>query len=315
MNDAKNHIQSLDTAHRGLLDIMLSSQSSSRTLPREKILYFQNKIFSFYEENKRQLPWRNTTDPYRVLLSELMLQQTQVSRVISYYEKWIARWPTLDALASASRAEVLKAWMGLGYNTRAVNLHKAVQKIIDEFDGDVLAAMKQYKEIPGVGRYTAHAVQIFSTNADLVTVDTNIRRIFIAEFHLSEDLSPGELWEYAEQCLPRGRSRDWHNALMDYGAIQQTAKKTGIRSLSQQTQFEGSDRQVRAAVLRLILSGPSSFETLHRAVGGEQKKLRKILRKMVDEELLVLQNTWYQVKDEIRTACISLICYVIGAGV
>ena len=110
--------------------------------------------------------------------------------------QWIARWPTLEALASASRAEVLKAWMGLGYNTRAVNLHKAVQKIVAEFDGDVIAAMKQYKEIPGVGRYTAQAVQIFSTNADLVTVDTNIRRIFIAEFHLSEDLSTRELWEY-----------------------------------------------------------------------------------------------------------------------
>ena len=266
-------------------------------LPQEDIQRFQKKVFSFYEKNKRQLPWRETTDPYKILLSELMLQQTQVSRVVLYYDKWIVRWPTLEDLASASRAEVLKAWMGLGYNTRAVNLHKTVQKIVTEFNGDVIAAMKQYQEIPGVGRYTAEAVQIFSTNANLVTVDTNIRRIFIAEFHLSEDLSTRELWEYAAQCLPLGRSREWHNALMDYGALHQTAKKTGICSVSQQSEFEGSDRQLRAAVLRLLLSGPSSFETIHQILGGDQIRLRKILAKMINEEILVLHNTCYQVNE------------------
>ena len=191
----------------------------------ERIQGFQKKVFSFYKKYGRELPWRKTTDPYKILTSELMLQQTQVNRVIPYYEEWIARWPTVGTLASASRAEVLSAWMGLGYNTRAVNLHKAVQKIVTEFDGDVVEAMRQYKEIPGVGRYTSQAVQIFSTNADLVTVDTNIRRIFISEFHLSEDISDRELWEFAETCLPRGKSREWHNALMDYGALFSYSKK------------------------------------------------------------------------------------------
>ncbi len=276
---------------------MLSSQRILRIISPEEIQRFQQKIFLFYHKNKRLLPWRNTTDPYKILLSELMLQQTQVSRVISYYEQWITRWPTLGALASASRVEVLKAWMGLGYNTRAVHLHQAVQKIIAEFDGDVIAAMKQYKEIPGVGRYTAQAVRIFSTNADLVTVDTNIRRIFIVEFHLSEDLSTQKLWTIAEQCLPRGRSREWHNALMDYGALLQTARKTGIRPVSLQSSFEGSDRQLRASVLRLLLSGPFSFKTIHQKLGGEQKRLRKLLDKMVDEKLLVQQNKKYQVHE------------------
>jgi A/G-specific adenine glycosylase len=285
------------SSYKGMPVSMRISSSNLRTLSQEDIQRFQQKIFSFYQKNKRELPWRDTADPYKILLSELMLQQTQVSRVVSYYEQWIVRWPTLEALASASRAEVLQAWMGLGYNTRAVNLHKAAQKIIAEFLGDVIAAMKQYKEIPGVGRYTAQAVQIFSANADLVTVDTNIRRIFIAEFHLPEDLSAKELWEIAEQCLPRGRSREWHNALMDYGALSQTAKKTGIRPLSQQSSFEGSDRQIRAAVLRLLLNGPSSFETIHHILGGEQMRLRKILGKMVIEELLVLQNKRYQVSE------------------
>jgi A/G-specific adenine glycosylase len=276
---------------------MPSSLVRSKTIPQEKIKRFQQKVFWFYQHYGRQLPWRNTTDPYQILVSELMLQQTQVPRVVPYYEQWIVRWPTLDALASASRKDVLKAWIGLGYNTRAVNLHKAVQKIAAEFDGDVIAAMNQYKEIPGVGRYTAHAVQIFSTNADLVTVDTNIRRIFIAEFHLAEDLSTRELWVVAKACLPRGRSREWHNALMDYGALHQTAKKTGIRSTSQQSQFDGSDRQMRAAVLRFLLSGPSSFDAIQRVVRGEERRLKKILGKMVDEELLVMQKKCYQVKE------------------
>ena len=290
-------MKNVDTYLLRMRAVMRSSPSSVRSIPLEEIQRFQQKIFLFYLQNKRSLPWRETTDPYKILLSELMLQQTQVSRVVSYYDRWIMRWPTAESLASASRAEVLKAWMGLGYNTRAVHLHQTAQKIVVEFDGDVIAAMKQYKELPGVGRYTAHAVQIFSTNADLVTVDINIRRIFIAEFHLSEDLSMRDLWEYAAQCLPRGRSREWHNALMDYGALHQTARKTGIRPLSQQSSFEGSDRQIRAALLRLLLNSPASFETIHQMIGGELIRLKKILGKMVDEELLVLQNKRYQVKE------------------
>lgn len=276
---------------------MSSSPVYSPTISADKIQRFQQKVFSFYQHYGRELPWRNTTDPYKILVSELMLQQTQVPRVIPYYERWIVRWPTLNCLASASRAEVLKAWIGLGYNTRALHLHQAVQKIDAEYNRDVIAAMKQYQEIPGIGRYTAHAVQIFSTNIDLVTVDTNIRRILIAEFHLSEDLSTKELWAVAEACLPQGRSREWHNALMDYGALQQTAKKTGIRPISQQSQFEGSDRQLRAAILRLLLNDPSLFTTIYRILGGDQQRLKKILGKMIDEGLLVMQNKFYQVKE------------------
>lgn len=277
--------------------ITVVPKSDSTAVSPERIQEFQKKVFSFYKKHGRELPWRQTTDPYKILTSELMLQQTQVNRVVPYYEKWIARWPTVGALASASRAEVLSAWMGLGYNTRAVNLHKAVQKIVTEFDGDVAEAMRQYNEIPGVGRYTSQAVLIFSTNADLVTVDTNIRRIFISEFHLSQDISDRELWEYAEMCLPHGKSRQWHNALMDYGALHQTVKKTGIRSKSPQSKFEGSNRQIRAAILRILLCDPSSFENIRRALGVEQMRLRKILGKMVDEELLTMHNKRYQVKE------------------
>ena len=178
-----------------------------------------------------------------------------------------------------------------------MRLHKAVQKIVTGFNGDVIAAMKQYTEIPGIGPYTAQAVQIFSTNADLVAIDTNIRRIFIAEFHLSEDVSIEQLRNYAAQCLPLGRSREWHNALMDYGALHLTARKTKIHSTSQQSKFEGSDRQIRAAVIYLLLNDSSSFENLHRTLDIEPKKLRKILDKMIDEEILFLFHKKYKIKE------------------
>jgi A/G-specific adenine glycosylase len=265
---------------------------------QDKINAFQRKVFSFYRKNKRDLPWRRTTDPYKILLSELMLQQTQVNRVISYYEDWIKRWPTIQGLASASRTDVLKAWMGLGYNTRAVNLHKSAQMIVADFNGNVLDAMKQYKQIPGVGRYTSQAVQIFSTNADLVTVDTNIRRIFIEEFHLSKKVSDNDLWTFAEQCLPKARSREWHNALMDYGSLYLTSKKTGIKPKTQQTRFEGSDRQIRAKVLRLLLQSSASLIELHQFTGVELERLQVILEKMVREQVVCREKNRYQLIDE-----------------
>jgi A/G-specific adenine glycosylase len=277
--------------------ITVVPKSDSLVFSAEKIQEFQKKVFSFYQKNKRDLPWRKTTDPYKILLSELMLQQTQVNRVILYYEKWITRWPDIHALASASLAEVLQAWMGLGYNTRAINLHKAARKIVTEFDNDVLEAMKQYKEIPGVGRYTSQAVQIFSTNADIVTIDTNIRRIFIKEFHLPEKVSDKELWRLAEKCLPKGRSREWHNALMDYGALHLTSQKTGIKPKTQQSRFEGSDRQIRARILRCLLNDTMSLSELKKTFRIEQKRLRRILDKMVTEKIIVNNNNSYQLNE------------------
>lgn len=277
--------------------ITVISKNDSLTSTPERIQEFQKKVFSFYKKNGRMLPWRKTTDPYKILLSELMLQQTQVNRVILYYEKWITQWPTIRALASASRVEVLQAWMGLGYNTRAMNLHKAARKIVTQFDSDVLEAMKQYKEIPGVGRYTSQAVQIFSTNADLVTVDTNIRRIFIKEFHLPETVSDKELWRLAEQCLPKGRSREWHNALMDYGALHLTAQKTGIKPKTQQSRFEGSDRQLRARIIRILLQNDESLMDISRILNVESSWLQRILEKLISEEIISKKNNRYYLKE------------------
>lgn len=272
-------------------------QSKIQRIQLERIKRFQQKIFQFYTENKRTLPWRNTTDPYKILLSELMLQQTQVNRVIDYYTRWIALWPTIDALACARRTEVLKEWMGLGYNTRAVRLHQAAKIIVAEFDSDVIAAMTQYKEIPGIGRYTSHAVQIFSTNADLVTVDTNIRRILIKEFDLPENVPDATLWAIAQRCLPKGRSRDWHNALMDYGSLIQTTRTTGIKPKTTQSRFDGSDRQLRASIIRMLLQHDESPEYLSKVLHIEHARLMKILEKLIHENIVTQNNNRFSLKE------------------
>jgi A/G-specific adenine glycosylase len=259
----------------------------------EQIAKFQRNVFSFYKKYKRTLPWRTTTDAYKIFLSEVMLQQTQVSRVITYYKKWVHQWPTIQCLASATRSEVLRAWMGLGYNTRAINLHKAAQKIVRDFHGDLLQAMKHYEEIPGVGRYTSQAVVIFTTNADLVTVDTNIRRIFIHEFNLPETVSEKTLWDLAERCLPKGRSRDWHNALMDFGALHLTSQKTGIKPKTQQPRFDGSDRQLRARIIRILLQNDESFKNIIKTLSVDAPRLQRILEKLISEGIISKKNDQY----------------------
>lgn len=256
---------------------------------------FQKKIFDFYQQNKRDLPWRKTTDPYPILVSEFMLQQTQVSRVIEYYNKWMKQWPTVQLFAKTSYKNVLTAWMGLGYNRRAMYLHKTAKVIVKDFDGDVLEAVKQFNKLPGIGPYTSKAVQIFSANADIATVDTNIRRIFIKEFQLSESISDKELFAIASKCLPEGRSRDWHNALMDYGALYLTSKKTGIRPKTQQSRFQGSDRQIRGKILRLLLKETQSFYQIQNQLDVETKRLSTILDKMEKEKTIDKKDNSYHI--------------------
>lgn len=274
-----------------------SSQLQMGNLSEEKIRRFQKKVFSFYKKNRRDLPWRHTTDPYKILLSEFMLQQTQVNRVAVYYGKWIDKWPTIDMLASASLVEVLEMWMGLGYNTRAVNLHRTARKIVADFNSDVLTAMKHIEQLPGIGQYTSQAVQIFSANDDLVTVDTNIRRILIAEFHLPVTIPDKDLWEIAWLCLPKGKSREWHNALMDYGALYLTTQKTGIRPKTTQSRFEGSDRQIRAKILRSLLKQGLTIEDLEKEIKIEQTRLLPILEKMSAERTIGKKNNIYRIHE------------------
>ena len=156
------------------------------------IAAFRRKVLAFYQERGRSLPWRMTRDPYRILVSEVMLQQTQAGRVIPFYKEWVRRWPTIGQLASASRLAVLREWAGLGYNSRAVSLHRSAGIISRKYRGNLLLTLKK-ENLPGIGPYTRRAVEIFSRNSDQSAVDTNIRRILIHEFALPENIPGKEL--------------------------------------------------------------------------------------------------------------------------
>lgn len=202
---------------------------------------FQSKILEFYQQNRRSFPWRMTTDRYAIMVSEVMLQQTQADRVARRFPLWLERFPDVQTLASASLREVLDAWSGLGYNSRGQRLHRAAAMIVEQFDGRVPADPAHLIELPGIGAYTSRSIPVFADNLDLAAVDTNIRRVLIHELNLPESITPKALMAVAEEVLPKGRSRDWHNALMDYGAMELTSKKTGIAPLTRQSTFKVPD--------------------------------------------------------------------------
>jgi len=236
------------------------SPSGASPLPaRRRVLALQQRLLEWYEENRRDLPWRRTTDPYAVLVSEIMLQQTQVPRVAPRFVEWLEVWPTLESLSAAPLAGVLRRWQGLGYNNRARRLQEcalaAVAAAPDGGPAELPRTLDGLRALPGIGPYTARAVLVFAHNDDLAAVDANVRRVLTHELGLPADMSHAELQKVADAVLPRGRSRDWHNALMDYGSLVLTARVTGIAPLTRQTTFEGSRRQKRARLLRRLLDG------------------------------------------------------------
>ena len=237
----------------------MSPSGASPLPPRRRVLALQRRLLDWYGENRRDLPWRRSTDPYASLGSEIMLQQTQVPRVAPRFLEWLEAWPTLESLAGAPLTDVLQRWQGLGYNNRARRLQEcAVAAVATAPAGRAAELPRTFdglRALPGIGPYTARAVLVFAHNDDLAAVDANVRRVLTHELGLPGDLSDAELQQVADAVLPRGRSRDWHNALMDYGSLVLTARVTGIAPRTRQTTFEGSRRQKRARLLRQLLDG------------------------------------------------------------
>ena len=156
---------------------MAKTQKSS-----EAISQFKVEVWDFYKKNKRSFPWRKTKDPYKILVSEVMLQQTQVLRVVAFYQKWIKRFPNIKTLAEAKFSQIYPFWQGLGYNRRAQALQKTAQKVVKEFGGKLPPDIATLEKLPGIGLYTARAVSIFSFNTPIACIETNIRRVFIHDF-------------------------------------------------------------------------------------------------------------------------------------
>jgi A/G-specific adenine glycosylase len=182
-----------------------------------------NRLLVWYERNARRLPWRDRPDPYAIWISEIMLQQTRVETVIPYFERWMERFPSLQALASASQQQVLAAWEGLGYYSRARNLHKAAQIVVARHDGRLPQDSLALQRLPGIGRYTAAAIASIAFGADEGALDGNVRRVFsrVFDLRLPARSTEGEkqLWKLLKAHLPPGRAAEFNQALMDLGAL------------------------------------------------------------------------------------------------
>ena len=182
----------------------------------------QASLLNWYHREKRDLPWRDTKDPYCILVSEFMLQQTQVKTVIPYYRRWIKSYPSACNLARAREASVLKHWEGLGYYSRARNLHRSAKMIVKEFGDQVPDTMEEILKLPGVGRYTAGAVLSIAFNQDVPVLDGNVKRVLSRLFCLKENganpASENRLWQLAENLIPSGGAGDFNQALMELGA-------------------------------------------------------------------------------------------------
>ncbi len=230
---------------------------------------FQKEIYSYYKVNKRdQLPWRQTKDPYRILVSEVMLQQTQVSRVLVKYPEFLKLFPTLKKLASAPLAQVLRAWQGLGYNRRALMLYKAAQATMSTHSTGLPRTYDELLELPGVGPSTAAGVMNFTHAKATPYLETNVRSVYLHFFFNDascKSVSDKEILPILERTMDTKHPREWFYALLDYGVM--LKKKHGnpnIRSAhyAKQSPFEGSRRQARAVALRKALKGRVSDKKL-----------------------------------------------------
>jgi A/G-specific adenine glycosylase len=236
-----------------------------RTIPASQLRTFRNAVWNYWKKNGRHdLPWRKTRNPYRILVSEIMLQQTQVPRVIEKYKEFLKMFPTVQTLAEASLSDVLKTWSGLGYNRRAKYLHDAAKKILEI--GNIKKALAG--PLPGVGPYTRAAVRTFAYNEPHTMIETNIRTVFIHHFFNSHNLydrrdygnegervGDAELISLIEGAMEGQEPREWYWALMDYGAfLKQSGVRNNARSkgYTKQSKFKGSLREVRGAILRAL---------------------------------------------------------------
>lgn len=225
------------------------------------IAKFRQEVWNFYTKNKREFPWRKTHNPYKILVSELMLQQTQASRVVSKFETFIKRFPDFQRLNQATTAEVLQLWQGLGYNRRALYLKRIAEKAMTEYKGEILIEPQFLQTFPGIGPYTARAIYVFVKNKPETFLETNIRRVFIHHFfNDKQKITDKELLPLIEQTLDSQNPREWYYALMDYGAhlakqIPNPNRKSA--HYTKQSKFTGSLRQTRGKILKLLITEKS----------------------------------------------------------
>jgi len=261
---------------------------------------FLETLWDFYARSGRgSLPWRQpeadgSFDPYRIMVSELMLQQTQVARVIPKYQAFLAQFQSVDALAVAELGDVLRAWQGLGYNRRAKFLWQAAQAV--RALGSFPTIREELVKLPGIGVNTAGAIQAYAFNRPVLFVETNVRTVYIHHFFKDRsEIQDKVILALLEQTLDRENPREFYWALMDYGSHLKTTVgnlNKASKHYTKQSKFEGSRRQVRGAVLRELGSGPKSFTELQSLIADE--RLVAVLAELVGEGLIQEEQGTYR---------------------
>ncbi len=273
------------------------------------LAHSRGALLAWYEPRRGAYPWRSSRDPYRVLVSEVMLQQTQASRVVPAFTHFLRRFPSVHALARAPRRDVLLAWNGLGYNRRAVALSEAARTIVLRHAGRVPADPAALRALPGVGPYTASAVASISFGVPIPAIDTNARRIVARVFEATDDVGPARVRELADAWLDTRDPGAWNQALMDLGRevcrpqprcdacplrgvcafVARRARPSAPRR--RQGPFDGSFRQVRGAVVRALRArGSATTDQLVEITGADAERLTEAVRRLTVEGLLELSG-------------------------
>lgn len=269
---------------------------------------FVNEIVQYYAKHKRSdLPWRKQKyrTPYAITVSEIMLQQTQVSRVIRYFEKWMAEFPTVHELAQATPARVLTMWQGLGYNNRGLRLKRLAEVITTELGGEFPTSKNELQELPGIGPYTAGAIMAFAYNKPTVMIETNIRRVFIHHFFKgAQSVHDSELVPIIDKAMTYVTkneilsAREWYWAMMDYGAdlpkLANTNANTKSAHYTKQSRFQGSVRQVRSNIVKWLLEHPSihvsRIAEMLGIVDENDARIPRAIASLVRDGMIVEQN-------------------------
>ncbi len=270
-----------------------------KLLTPTEIKAFQKQIMTHYRLHGRVLPWRLTVNPYRIWVSEIMLQQTQVDRVIPKYRLFLKQFPTVQKLAAASLVSVLRLWQGLGYNRRARYLREAAIVIAKKYQGKFPSNDLELLKLPGIGRYTAAAIAAFAFNQPVVMIETNIRQVYVHYFfHDQFNINDKQILSLIEQTLDKKNPRKWYWALMDYGAyLKKQHGNINIRSKHyiKQSTFQGSNRQIRGQVIKELLRSNLTTDQLAQVVTASNKsQLKDNLLALKKEKLIAIKNKkWY----------------------
>lgn len=271
---------------------MISISTALQKNPRR----FQKIIYTYYRDNKRTLPWRTNINPYRILVSEIMLQQTQVDRVTEKYRNFIATFPTFKALAQAPLPKVLHAWQGLGYNRRALALKKTAALVTKNHNGKLSKIPEELEKLPGIGPATARSIAAFAFNVPTVFIETNIRTVFIHFFFpKTKNVTDTDILPLVEQTLDTQNPARWYSALMDYGTM--LKKKHGNASRRsahyvRQAPFKGSNRQIRGMILKLLTEQSTISQTqLAHHIQRPESHIKKSLSQLKQEGFITTRGT------------------------